>query len=127
MLTLRGKCWLKIDGRELQCVSRMLNTNYPSGRTGFYIVGADDSTYTWSGAGGTKPDPDSQILQVDKFMMTIKGKTSGFLAKGTCKYQNPYLGKPTNLTCSATYGKRVAEFRFEHDGSQPVEDKLPAP
>jgi hypothetical protein len=127
LVTLHGKCWLKVEGKELPCIPKLLNSNYPSGRTGFYIVGADDSTYTWSGAAGSKLDAGSQILQVDKFIMTVNGKTSGGSAKGSCQYQNPYLGKPTNLTCNATYGKRVTEFRFQHDGSPPIEDKLPAP
>jgi hypothetical protein len=127
MLTLQGTCWLRVEGKELPCVPKLLNTNYPSGRTGFYIVGADDSTYSWSGKGGNKPNLDLQVLQVDQFIMIAKGKKLGVPAKGRCEYQNLYLGKPTSLTCSAKYGKRVAKFRFEHDGLQPVKDDLPTP
>jgi hypothetical protein len=127
MITLNGKCWMKVAGQEIQCVPKLLNSNYLDGRIGFYIVSTGNETYTWSGKGGHKPNPDSQVLQVDKFIATIRGKTTGWPAKGTCHYQNPYQGKPTTLTCEATYDKRVAEFRFEHDGALPSEDELPLP
>jgi hypothetical protein len=122
-----GKCWLKVAGKEHQCVPKLLNSNYPDGRTSFYIVSTDNEAYTWSGKGGHKPDPDSQVLQVDRFIATIEGKTAGWPAKGACQYHNPYQGKPTTLICKATYDKQVAEFRFEHDGARPTEDELPIP
>jgi hypothetical protein len=126
LITLNGQCWLTMDGKERQCVPK-LNTNYPDGRTGFYIVSVDDETYAWSGKGGHKPSPDSQVLLVDQFIATIKGKSTGWPAKGSCQYQNPYRGKPTTFTCKATYGKQTATFRFEHDGVRPTEDEWPLP
>jgi hypothetical protein len=127
MVTLHGKCWLKLTGKEMACSPKLMNSNYPGGRTGFYISGVDESVYTWSGAGGHKSGPNSQVLEVDQFIISSNGKTTGFPAKGTCHYQNPYQGKPTQLKCKASYGNRTAEFRFEHDGAQPIEDKVPAP
>ena len=103
-----------------------MNSNYPSGRAGLYIV-SDEDTYIWTGQGGYKPTSDTQLLQIDQFIETKGGKTIGQQATGTCEFQNPYLGKPTTLTCSASFSGKVAEFRFNHDGATPAENILPAP
>jgi len=122
-----GKCWLKVGKKEQPCIPKLLNSNYPGGRTGFYITGKDDTIYTWSGASGHKPDSNSQVINVDQFIMSAKGETTGHPATGTCNYQNPYEGKPTRLTCKAQYANQSVEFKFEHDGSTPIDDVLPAP
>jgi hypothetical protein len=57
LITLKGQCWLTMDGKERQCVTKLLNTNYPDGRTGFYIVSVDDETYAWSGKAGISQAP----------------------------------------------------------------------
>jgi hypothetical protein len=127
LVELRGKCWLTVNGKSLPCIPKLLNTNYPNRRTGFYIVTEEGATYTWSGASGQKPDPDSQILWLDAFITTINGTTSNSKAEGSCTFKNPYRGQPSTLICAARYQGGEAQFRFEHDGSAPIESELPMP
>jgi hypothetical protein len=65
------------------------------------------------------------VLYVDQFIATIAGKTAHWKAKGVCRFENPYLGHPTMLSCEARTENTFAEFRFRHDGSEPTEDELP--
>ncbi len=125
-ISLTGTCeMLRIDNKQLDCEPRMMNSNYNDGRTGFYIVSRNGEAYTWSGSNGYKPNENAQVLFVDQFIATRAGKTVRWKAKGVCRYEYPYLGRSTVLSCEASTGKGFAEFRFVHDGSKPTSEELP--
>ena len=107
--------------RASPVLPKLLNTNYPNGRTGFYVVTEGGAAYTWTGASGQKPDLDSQVLWLDVFISTKGDMTSNTKAEGSCTYKNPYQGQPSTLFCAAKYQGGEAQFRFEHDGSAPIE------
>jgi hypothetical protein len=98
-----------VAGRDLpaQCSpdpanALLLNTSYPDGRSGFYIV-TDGFILTFSGMGSLqiKTSPDSVVQPVDLVLLNrlVKvdpNRPAKLRATGTCSYENPTRGVPTN-------------------------------
>ena len=120
---LQGACSrLVIGKRDLSpdCTGRLLNTNYPDGRSGFYFVSKGGAALTFSGMGSkqVKLDADTVIQPIDKIIVTSDGKTSSTDAAGECRFTNPNKG-PAPVTCRANGASGAFEAAFVSDGRPP--------
>lgn len=133
MTSLRGKCIrVMAAGRKLpaQCSTDtanavLLNTSYPNGRSGFYIV-TDGFILTFSGMGSQQimTSHDSVVQPVDLvlFNQLVKGdpnRPAELRAIGTCSYENPTRGVPTKVECNAQTEQGQFALEFLHNGGAP--------
>ena len=133
MTSLRGRCIrVMAAGRDLpaQCSpdpanALLLNTSYPDGRSGFYIV-TDGLILTFSGMGSQqiKTSPDSVVQPVDLvlFNRLVNGnpnRPAKLRATGTCSHENPTRGVPTKIECNAQTEQGQFALEFLHDGGHP--------
>lgn len=125
MAAVTGKCErLVMAGTDMSehCNSKIIQSIYSTGRTGFTILVGDKGTaVTFSGMEGAKPDANSQLQTIDKVILNlnIEGVAPSITsATGSCSYGNPYLG-PVTISCNATSGKDAFLLEFRTDGSEP--------
>ena len=133
MTSLRGRCIrVMAAGRDLpaQCSpdpanALLLNTSYPDGRSGFYIV-ADGFILTFSGLGSQqiKTSPDSVVQPVDlilfnRLVNSDPNRPAKLRATGTCSYENPTRGVPTKIECNAQTEQGQFGLEFLHNGGHP--------
>lgn len=133
MTSLRGRCIQIIaHGRNLpaQCSpdpanALLMNTSYPDGRSGFYVV-TDGFILTFSGMGSQqiKNSPDSVVQPVDLvlFNKLVNGdanRPTKLRATGVCSYENPTRGIPTKIECNAQTEQGQFALEFLHNGRYP--------
>lgn len=134
MASLTGRCVRVIAaGRELPAKCSpdpvnavLINTSYPDGRSGFYIV-SDGMVLAFSGMGSQqiKTSPDSVVQPVDLVLFNRvangdSSKPTQLLAAGTCSFENPTKGVPTKLECSAQTEQGMFSLEFLHNGKKPI-------
>ncbi len=124
-MTLSGTCDKLVIGRQKlgdSCDGKLLSMSYPDGRVGFYFITDDGRAITFSGMDGANPTPDTDVVDLDKVIIGVKGKPNNpkvFNASGTCKYSNPYLGEAM-VTCNGkTSDGQTFSASFTTDGSPP--------
>lgn len=103
----------------------LLNTNYPDGRSGFYVV-VDGIILTFSGMGSqqikTGLDSVSQPVDLVIYNQSVNSKPSPptkLRATGSCSYENPTRGVPTKIECNAQTEAGKFFLEFLHNGGQP--------
>ena len=124
VMILKGTCTkLVLQGKDRSgdCINKVFNTAYRSGRTGFYFTTEDGAVVTFSGMGTQqiKIDENSAVSPVDMLIVGLGPNNNDKLkAVGTCRYSNPYKG-PSPVACHAetTFGSYDASFTS--DGSEP--------
>ena len=127
LLGMPGKCEeIVLYGKSAkkQCQS-LFNTVYKDGRSGFYFI-AEDMILTFSGNGDQqlRQGSDKSTQAIDLVLMNKPGKgpperPEMITAIGECSFENPFLGKPTIVKCSAKTEKGTFAGAFYHDGSEP--------
>ena len=127
LLGMPGKCEeIVLYGKssKKQCQS-LFNTVYKDGRSGFYFI-ADDMILTFSGDGDqqVRQGPDKSTQAIDLVLMNKPDKgpperPDKMTAIGECSFENPFLGKPSIVKCSAKTEKGIFAGIFYHDGSEP--------
>jgi hypothetical protein len=125
MVSLEGACeHLVIGDLALSdtCSSKLLSVSYPDGRVGFYFVLDDGRIVTFSGMDGDNPTADSDVVDLDKLIMTRKDtpdQPDVFAATGTCTFGNPFKGVMT-IACEGTLSdKRAFSASFKTNGQPP--------
>ena len=133
LTSLRGRCIRVVAaGRDLpaQCSpdpanAVLLNTSYPDGRSGFYVV-TDGFILTFSGMGSQqiKTSPDAVVQPVDLILFNrlVNGdpnRPAKLRATGTCSYENPTRGVPTKVECNAQTEQGQFSLEFLHSGASP--------
>ncbi|NKK36831.1 hypothetical protein GFL72_19625 [Rhizobium leguminosarum bv. viciae] len=126
MAILKGTCEkliMKGDDLTGHCSNQIIQSIYNTGRTGFTVTVGDKGTVmTFSGLEGAKPDPDTQLQDLDFIILNlgIEGVAPARTrVRGGCGYSNPYKG-PTTISCQATGEKGEAYLlQFRSDGSPP--------
>ena len=133
MTSLRGRCLrVMTAGRNLpaQCSpdpanALLLNTSYPDGRSGFYIV-TDGYILTFSGMGSKqiKNGPNSVVQPVDLILFNklVNGdanRPTKIRASGICSYENPTRGIPAKIECNAQTEQGQFALEFLHNGKYP--------
>jgi hypothetical protein len=124
-MVLTGTCEKLTIGREKlgdSCSGKLMNSSYADGRVGFYFVLDDGRAITFSGMNGVNPTPDTDVVNLDKVIIGVKGKPNKprvVAASGTCKYGNPYAGE-SNVTCNGKMADgKTFSASFTSDGSPP--------
>lgn len=120
MFSVAGECqMLVVSEEERPCKDVVINTEYDSGRTGFYFI--DDSegggVISFSGMGREQRSPAENLrLQPLDAVILEGGRVP---AVGICSFENPFGGQ-SRIQCSAFVesGKMYSGF-FISDGSQP--------
>ena len=120
MFSVTGECqMLVVSEEERPCKDVVINTEYDSGRTGFYFI--DDSegggVISFSGMGREQRSPAENLrLQPLDAVILEGGRVP---AVGICSFENPFVGQ-ARIQCSAFVesGKMYAGF-FISDGSEP--------
>lgn len=126
MLGVTGTCEALVVGKQQfsnTCSQKLLNVSYPNGRVGFYFVLEDGRIITFSGMDGANPTPDSDVIDLDKVIVSRKDTPDTpdvFPAKGTCGFGNPMKGAMT-VSCEGTLADGQAfSARFTTDGKPPT-------
>lgn len=126
MVTVGGRCdRLVVAKRKLtgECSAKLLNVTYPDGRTGFYFVLTDGRIVAFSGMDGENPTPDSDVVHLDKVLMTRKDRPDrpdALPARGACTFGNPMKG-PTTISCEGTLSDGGGfSAAFTTDGRPPA-------
>lgn len=134
IVSVRGKCLRVVAaGKDLpaQCVpdpsnAVLLNTNYPDGRSGFYVM-TDRMVITFSGMGSQqiKTGPDSVVQPVDLILVAQlplvgSNQPKQLRATGTCSFEDATRGRPTKIQCKAQTEEGAFTLEFLHDGSPPI-------
>ena len=57
-------------------------------------------------------DADTAMQPIDHVNFTFRGSTDQLVAAGSCRFSNPYKGKPARVSCTAdtNQGKFAGEF-----------------
>ncbi len=134
IVSVRGRCLRVVAaGKDLpaQCMpdpsnAVLLNTNYPDGRSGFYVM-TDRMVITFSGMGSQqiKIGPDSFVQPVDLILVAQlplvgSNKPKQLRATGTCGFENATRGRPTKIECKAQTEEGTYSLEFLHDGGPPI-------
>lgn len=124
-MTLTGSCDKLLVSRQKLgdlCDGKLLNMSYPDGRVGFYFILEDGRAITFTGMDGANPTPDSDVVDLDKVIIGVKGKPNSpkvVSATGTCKYGNPYKGESTVICAGKTAVGSAFSATFTTDGNPP--------
>ena len=126
MLSVTGTCGrLAVAERDLSrdCTTKLLNVTYPDGRVGFYFVLADGGMVAFSGMDGDNPTPDSDVVNLDKVIMSRKDtpdQPDVLRVTGTCTFGNPVKG-PMTIACDGTLVDGAGfSAAFTTDGKPPT-------
>lgn len=120
MFSVAGECqMLVVAEEERPCKDVVINTEYDSGRIGFYFI--DDSEgggiISFSGKGWEQRSPAENLrLQPLDALILEGGKVP---AIGVCSFENPFAGQ-ARIQCSAFVesGEMYSGF-FISDGAEP--------
>lgn len=120
MLSIAGECQMLIFSEEERpCKDVIINTEYDSGRIGFYFIDESEGggIVSFSGMGQEQRSPAENLrLQPLDALILESGRVP---AVGVCSFENPFVGQ-TRIQCSAFVesGELFYGF-FISDGSEP--------
>ncbi|WP_062235845.1 hypothetical protein [Aureimonas sp. N4] len=100
----KGVCEKFVLGRNnmtKECDTKLMNSTYDNGRTGFYFVFKRGSIITFSGMDRPNPTPDTDLFAIDKVIFSAGGATKEFAATGSCRYGN-YKAGHKRIRCKGT-------------------------
>ncbi len=124
MFNLDGTCQsLEVDGIDLtdECKGSVLQMVYDIGRVGLYAF-SGDTLLTFSGM--SDEVIGNEIHQeLDKVLIgTSADDIADIPARGTGVFENPFEGKPAQITCSARAKSGATyELSFITDGKPPID------
>lgn len=120
MFSVAGECqMLIVSEEERPCKDVVVNTEYDSGRIGFYFI--DDSEgggiISFSGKGQEQRSPAEDLRLQPLDMLILEG--GRVPAVGVCTFENPFAGQ-ARIQCSAFVesGEMYSGF-FISDGAEP--------
>lgn len=98
----------------------IMNTISQDGRSTFYVV-TDQHAIAFSGTGSIQTSENSSMQPIDAIFLTRIGEKNSetIRAIGGCKYENPTMGVPTQIQCSANTKQGIFALEFLHDGRPP--------
>jgi hypothetical protein len=120
MFSVDGKCqMLIVSEEERPCKDLVVNTEYDSGRIGFYFIddGEGGGIISFSGMGQEQRSPAENLrLQPLDAVILDGGRVP---AVGICSFENPFAGQ-ARIQCSAFIesGEMFSGF-FISDGREP--------
>lgn len=108
IVVVHGTCkQLVVAGADhtSQCTGVLMQSQWDTGRIGFYVVPNKDDglTVTFSGFDGDKVNDNTQIQDLDKILINSQATNYKPIIrpiKGTCTYKVPYAG-PQTVICKA--------------------------
>ena len=120
MFSVAGECqMLIVSEEERPCKDVVVNTEYDSGRIGFYFI--DDSEgggiISFSGKGQEQRSPAEDLRLQPLDMLILEG--GRVPAVGVCTFENPFVGQ-ARIQCSAFVesGELYSGFLIS-DGTRP--------
>lgn len=120
---MQGTCHRLVIGEKdasSNCESKLTNTMYKTGRSGFTFLVGDLAVVTFSGA-DSPAKGNSASIRLDKVIFTLIGtgtEPNVVPATGTCTYTNPYAG-PSRVHCSASTESGRFSGSFVSNGQPP--------
>ena len=120
MFSVAGECQiLVVSEEERPCKDVVINTEYDSGRIGFYFIDDSDGggIISFSGKGREQRSPAENLrLQPLDALILEGGRVP---AIGVCSFENPFVGQ-ARIQCSAFIesGEMYSGF-FISDGTEP--------
>ena len=123
LATLTGRCTavmaMDVVTDPSLCLNKVVNVEFPNGRLGFAFTlqrkGDPKPTVISFFGDGPKQlhiDADTAMQPIDHVNFTFQGSTDQVVAAGSCRFSNPYKGKPARVSCTAdtNRGKFAGEF-----------------
>ena len=125
MFSVAGNCMMLVFANELRpCKDVIINTEYDSGRMGFYFLDESEggAIISFSGMGQEQQSPAENLRLQPLDAIVFDGEREP--AVGFCTFENPFVGA-ARIECSAFLenGELFSGF-FMSDGSRP---KMMAP
>lgn len=126
LLVLTGQCTKLIiagSNRTSSCLSRVGSETYGDG-TVVFTFRAKDTVLAFVGSGpGLGPRKGDAFLPVSSVGLQIDGSGRApfrAAARGTCRFTDPWKGKPATVSCSAAIAKESFSATFRSDGAPPM-------
>lgn len=120
MFSVDGECSMLLHfGDDLPCRDIVLNTEYDSGRTGFYFAheSGEGGIVTFSGMGQEQQAPSENLRLQPLDLIILDGGPRQ--AVGFCTFENPFAGQ-ARIECSAfTENGELFSGFFVSDGERP--------
>ena len=108
------------------CQNKVLNLEFPNGRIGFVFVlqkkGSKDVvviSFFGDGRQQLHLNADTAMQPIDRVHFTFQGSTDDLVAAGSCRFTNPYKGKPSLVSCTADTNRGKFAGEFVSDGRPP--------
>lgn len=101
------------------CLHVVLKMELPNGRIGFMFTipkenSRDVVVFLFFGdvTKQLQLDSDTTLQPIDRVHSSFQGNTDDLVATGSCRFTNPYKGKPSLVSCTAdtNRGKFIGEF-----------------
>ena len=77
------------------------------------------------GSKQSHPDAETAIQPIDRVHFGFQGNTEDFVATGSCRFSDPYKGKPSLLSCSADTNRGKFSVEFVSNGRPPETTRIP--
>jgi hypothetical protein len=123
LATLTGRCTavmaMDVVTDPSLCLNKVVNIEFPNGRLGFaftlqHKVDPKPTIISFFGDGPKQLhiDADTAMQPIDHVNFTFRGSTDQLVAAGSCRFSNPYKGKPARVSCTAdtNQGNFAGEF-----------------
>ena len=121
--TLTGRCTavtaMDVSTAPTLCSNKLVNVEFPNGRVGFVFtlqrtgdVKPTVISFFGNGSEQLHVDADTAVQPVDSVNFTFRNSTDRLVAAGSCRFSNPYDGKPARVSCAAdtNQGKFIGDF-----------------
>lgn len=119
VVSIDGSCDFKIDGKSLECESKLTYTMFENGRVQFNVLPKLLGAVAFSGGKDQRPTQEFYFLTVDRLFLS--GGTA-VPADGFCSMKVQVDGKRVYLVegSALAHDGRVFEFKFTPDPKPPV-------
>lgn len=119
VVSLDGSCDFKIDGKNLECESKLAYTHFTNGRTQINVLPKVLGAVAFSGGKDLQPKPEYYFLTVDRLILSGGTVVS---ADGFCSIHLRADGQIVYMVegRALTHDGRIFEFKFTPDPKLPA-------
>ena len=128
MILIKGKCsnvLIEGKGSKNPCAGFLGNTVFDSDEVlfAFTIVNNEEvSMLKFYGNGNSQitQGENAKIQPITTVEYVSPQRRNSYTAAGQCKFQNPYLGIPAAIECSAETEAGLMKAKFMSNGEEPI-------
>lgn len=118
--TLNGTCQSLIvadDNHNDVCGSQLANVAYRNGESNFMVDIGNGNRVSFFGQDSAAVD-GAAVITLSRVTVALGREMNSYVARGQCRYTNPYAGVST-VVCNATADGHRYHLTFRSDGRPP--------